>query len=347
VPGWAYGLVLLLALVPRLFQATHTPFQFDEIQTLVLLRHSLSTVLASLHQTVDPPVHYVVLWLWRAVGGDGPLWLKALPIVFGLFTVLALLPMGRALFSARAGILGGALLAVNGTHIASSQNIRAYALSWLLLTLIVWLAWRWTLRSRLAESALMFALALTALYTDYYSVFVLFALALWGVLRMRNERRRLLMWIGLWMLVALAFAPHLPAMFGQLGRDVGGERWTLALSVSDLVIVTKSLAFGSVWLIPVLAVVAALPLQRPAQWKAASLLWFLVLLPTLVPWEMSAQGIHLFIARQMLYTLPLWCLLVGAGLAHMRRLRLAFFLGLGLVLFAAVTWLAQWRVVVA
>jgi hypothetical protein len=217
----------------------------------------------------------------------------------------------------------------------------------MVLTLTVWIAWRWTLRPRLAEGIGLVVCAVVALYTDYFSVFVLFALGLWGVLSLRHEPRRLLMWIGLWTIAALAFAPHLPAMVEQLGHDLAGERFTSPLALPDLMLLTRSLAFGSPFLIPLLIIVAALPLRRPAQWKAASLMWFLILLPSLIPWTMSVQGMHLFIARQLLCTLPLWCLLVGSGLAHMRNLRLAFFLGLLLVVLAALTWLAQWRVITA
>jgi len=347
VPGWAYTSVVLLALAPRLFQATHTPLRADELRTLSLLRLGLGPMLAAVNQAVDPPLHYVMMWIWRSIGGEGVLWLKTLPILCGVLTVVMLLPMGRALFSTRSGILAGALLAVNGAHIVSSQHLRAYSFEWMMLTLTVWIAWRWTLRPRLAEGTGLVVGAVVALYTDYFSAFVLFALGLWGVLRLRDERRHLLMWIGLWLIAALAFAPHLPAMIEQLGHDVAGERLTGPLALPDLMLLTRSLAFGSPFLIPLLVVVAALPLRRAAQWKAASLMWFLILLPSLVPWAMSAQGMHLFIARQLLCTLPLWCLLVGSGLAHMRNLRLAFFLGLLLVAIAALTWLSQWRVITA
>ena len=348
VPDWAYALVVLLALVPRVFQAIHTPFRADELRMLELVRRGLGPMLAAVNQAVDPPLHYVMMWAWRAIGGESVLWLKALPILCGVLTVVMLLPMGRALFSTRSGILAGALLAVNGAHIVSSQHIRAYAFEWMVLTLTVWVAWRWTLRPRLFEGIALVVGAVVALYTDYFSAFVLFALGLWGVLYLRHERRRLLMWIGLWAIAALAFAPHLPAMLEQLRDDLSGERVLVGpLAMPDLMLLTRSLAFGSPFLIPLLAVVAALPLRRPAQWKAASLMWFLILLPSLVPWAMSVQGMHLFIARQLLCTLPLWCLLLGAGLAHMRNLRLAFFLGLLLVAIAALTWLAQWRVIVA
>ena len=84
-----------------------------------------------------------------------------------------------------------------------------------------------------------------------------------------------------------------------------------------------------------IVVLALLPLIRREQRRPAVLLWLLMVVPTIGPWLLSRAGIHLFYMRQMLYTLPIWYLLVGAGIAGIRivPLRVAVAVGtLGLLL---------------
>ena len=67
-------------------------------------------------------------------------------------------------------------------------------------------------------------------------------------------------------------------------------------------------------MIPVMVGLALVPLFRPTQRRAASLLWFTSLVPVALLWAASMRGAGLFIERYMMFTLPAFCLLVAAGL---------------------------------
>jgi hypothetical protein len=85
----------------------------------------------------------------------------------------------------------------------------------------------------------------------------------------------------------------------------------------------RKLSFNALYLVPPLLLLSALPLFRPATRRPAAFLWTVILVAWLVPWGLSRGGIHLFLNRQMMFALPLWCLLIGAGVTGFRRRGLA------------------------
>lgn len=327
LPAWGVAGVLALALLPRLVDALRTPLAFEEVYALLLARRGPGGIFATLALDVDQPLGFLVTWAWRALGGEGELWLKLPSILFGLLTVWAVMRVGRALFDARAGILAGLLLATHPTHVFYSQQASFPVLVWLLLLLALWSAWRWLAYDEARDGLAFVAWSALACFTWYFAAFVVAAIALWGAVRLRRHRGRLLRWTGLALAFAALCAPALPHLAWQLERDIFGDLSLRSLSPADLGDFVRKLAEHSLWLVAPLLALAALPLARPAQWRNASLLWFVILLGVLIPFELSVEGIHLFIVRQWMFALPLWCLLVGAGLSRLRWRRAALAAG--------------------
>jgi hypothetical protein len=162
-----------------------------------------------------------------------------------------------------------------------------------------------------------------ALYTDYFSSFVLAGIALWGAWDARGDRRRLLRWLGLFAAIVLLFSPQLPTLAVQIDRDIAGERLLPPMSAGEMGELLRKLSFNVGYLVPVFLVFALLPLLRSGSRRPASFLWSVGLFASLVPWTLSQAGIHLFLNRQMMFTIPLWCLLVAAGATGLRRRGLA------------------------
>jgi mannosyltransferase len=334
----AVAAVLAAALLPRAIEALRTPIFFDDVYTVLLARSGPAGILHVLANDVDQPLYYLFMWLVRLTGGESALWLKLPSIVFGLLTVAAVVYFGRALFDARAGLWAGLLLATNPSHVFYSQQASFPAMNWLLLTLALWSGWRWIAYDERRDALAFVLVSLAALFTYYFSAFVVGAMLLWGVVRLRRDPPRLLTWLGMGVVIAVVCAPFVPHLAWQLNRDIFDDITLRPMASSVLLDLIRKLSDNALYLtLPVLAL-AALPLFRGAQWRNASLLWFSVLLPVVVPFELSREGIHLFILRQWLFALPLWAILLGAGLSRLRWPGLAALIGIGLALFGARAW---------
>jgi 4-amino-4-deoxy-L-arabinose transferase-like glycosyltransferase len=99
-----------------------------------------------------PPLHYVILHLWRLVAGEGEYVLRFPSVVAGLSTVLFAFHLGRQLGGERTGILTALFVAVSRFSIMWSQEIRMYGLSATLATgSLAAAVWMWRVRSGGAE----------------------------------------------------------------------------------------------------------------------------------------------------------------------------------------------------
>src|SRR6185503_18664369 len=76
--------ILAFASGVRLWDAFRTPLAFDEIYALLLARLGPAGIFKVLEKDVDQPLGFLVTWAWRALGGEGELWLKLPSIAFGV-----------------------------------------------------------------------------------------------------------------------------------------------------------------------------------------------------------------------------------------------------------------------
>ncbi len=312
----ALGLAALLAVAAggRLWIARGTHLWFDELYTLEVARRPLPELLHIVAADIHPPLHFLLVAAWRALGGEGDLWIRSLSILTGVAGVALLVPAGRDLFSRRVGWLAAALLALHPAHAAFSQESRAFALLFGLLALATWTAWRWLERGRPADAVAYVLAAEAAVWTHYLAAVVLAFTAAWGVLALRREPGRIRAWLGLHLSAALLFAPQLPTALVQLAR-LRADHWVKDATAATLLNFVRQLAMGPLVLVPVLLALAALPLLRRAERRAASLLWCTSLLPVAVLWALSMAHAGLFLERYMFFALPSFALLVAAGVA--------------------------------
>uniref|UniRef100_A0A832I0E4 Glycosyltransferase RgtA/B/C/D-like domain-containing protein n=1 Tax=Eiseniibacteriota bacterium TaxID=2212470 RepID=A0A832I0E4_UNCEI len=308
----AAAAVLVAAAAIRLAAARSGPLWFDEIYTLWVARRAPAELLATVAGDIHPPLHYLLVAAWRALGGESDLWIKSLSVAFGVATVGVTAALGRALFGPAPALYAAALLAVHRVHVGFSQESRSYALLYLLLAAAAWAAWRWLAEARPRHAALYVLCGAAALWTHYLAGAVLAALAVWGLVAPGAPARRA-RWLGLHVAIAALFAPQAPTLLDQM-RRVQADRWVPPAGFVNLADVARQLAFGATYLIAPLGALALAPLVAPQRRRAATLLWVTGLLPVLVLWVLAQRGAGMFVERYMYFGLPAWCLLVAAGL---------------------------------
>lgn len=142
--------------IVRLPELTRSPLWFDELFSLDVASlpfgESMRRIIAD---HTNPPLFYVLLKGWVALGGDGDLWARLLPCLFALLLGPALVWLAReARAGTMAGTLGVALAAASPLTVDLANEVRAYSL----LALLACLSLAGALRARRLATPQAFAL---------------------------------------------------------------------------------------------------------------------------------------------------------------------------------------------
>ncbi|HTM57757.1 MAG TPA: glycosyltransferase family 39 protein [Candidatus Udaeobacter sp.] len=356
LPKWIMGqrlellaVVALLALAAalRLAEATRVPMWFDEIYTLRTARFGPAGILHALRADVHPPLHELIVWMWWRLVGDSELRLRALSVIFGVATVGVVYAATRDFFGRAAALLAALLLTLHRVHVYHSQELRAYAMLWLLYYLAAWAAWRFVRDGRRGAAVGYVLAGAAALYTHYQAILFLALTALWGAIALLvpprdaagpdphgPRGRRLITWAGLHLAIAALFLPQVPTLLIQIRRNQESH-WIQPPHFDNITHLLQSYAFGyKVLMLPALALVV-LPLFLRPERRAASLLWTCTLPVIVFSYITTQHGAHLFTERYMQFVLPAWCILLAAGIIGIRWQWFAAVLGIGFAALAA------------
>ncbi|MBN1139481.1 MAG: glycosyltransferase family 39 protein, partial [Anaerolineae bacterium] len=204
-----------MALLLRLARLGFQPLWWDEGWSLYFATTDLGAMLQLTAVDIHPPFYYLLLQLWIKLFGPSPISVRLLSALIGVGAVPLIYLAGRRLFSHRAGLLAGLLLAISPFHIYYSQEVRMYGLVTLLGAAVLVFGlfvvdsghsggrfWAW---------AGLAAAATAALYTQYYAAFLLLALNLAVLLWLRRGRpvKELLPWLAAQAAVVLLYLPWL------------------------------------------------------------------------------------------------------------------------------------------
>jgi len=215
------GLVISLYIAFRLWNLTVSCLWFDEIFSV----HAASLPWNELfnfvaQDLIHPPFFYIALKIWIAAGGESLLWLRLFPVVIAAAALIPLISLCRELkFSTVETATVILLLAANGPLIKYAQEVRMYSLLFCLAAFSMWFFLRWARREN-ASLVPLFLINLLLIYTHYFGWLVILTeviIALW----LAKERRKLLIYSGLWV---LSFLPWAYAVFAAYKQNAGLEQ---------------------------------------------------------------------------------------------------------------------------
>lgn len=243
--------IILLGAAVRLGPLNREDLEGDELFSrsiaLLPIRSALTAVQDDI---VHPPLYYLVLKVGVLMWGASPLGIRLPSLIFGLATLALVSGFGGTALRARnAGLLAGAMLALNQTMIFFSQQARSYALyTFLALLLFCWVS---ILAGRKEEdSSILFwgcgwLIMLALVYTHYMgALYVLSAFI--AILTSTATKRTKLVLFFLSFTVAASLVPWLFAVVGpyHAKQGLGGNlSWLKPPELADLMQVW-SLAVG-------------------------------------------------------------------------------------------------------
>ena len=293
---------------------------------------------------VHPPLFYVMLKLWIGIGGQSIFWLKLLPALCSIASVLPFFLLCRELkLRAPAMNLALWLMAVNGFLINHSQELRMYSLLLLLTLTSLWLfAALINQAGDIARTqALLCVVNLCLVFTHYYGWVVIAIELFFLLIRMGERLRSFAIGTGF---VALCFSPWIwfVAKAARVNPSRVNFAWNRPPAASELVGFYGNLngslsyrwkVFGTalvmlVFLAPVV-VWGGKILKRGRDNRAESLAFWWLVLFALGPVALSFVASHLlpqpvWAFRYLIIAAPAYMLLVAASAYRLqtRRVRI-------------------------
>lgn len=211
-------LAVAVYVAARLWRLTAYGLFGDEVFTFWTANQDLASVIASVRgDVVHPPLFYIALKYWIALGGSSILWLKLLPVLFSLAGILPFVLLCRELRMRAATInLALALIAFNAFLVSYAQELRMYSLLMTLTVTSLWLFVRLINRDRgvWRTQAWLIGVNVGLVFTHYYG-WIIVAMELFFLLVWKRERARGFAF-GL-AAIACAFSPWVYAVAREAG----------------------------------------------------------------------------------------------------------------------------------
>jgi len=195
------------------FLVWRLPLWTDEIYTLhTTAAGPIEAARRALSFELQPPVYFVLEAFWRTIW-SGPLEARVPSLLYGVATVVVGAALAHRLMPGIRAPWAALLVATNPFVIWAGSEARCYALVMLLGAAICLVFVRVHLEGRNRERPLLVALAILALYTQYYLGFLLAAA---GVALLLLRRYREAAWYALEMGVVLVlFLPQIGPVLQQ------------------------------------------------------------------------------------------------------------------------------------
>lgn len=203
-------LILVLALILRLVNLNQS-FWLDEAAQLLMSQKSLAFLWFGRAADFHPPLFSVLTYFWLKLG-TSEVFLRLLPVFFGVLVVYFVYLVGKKLLNEKIALLAGLFLAISPYHIYYSQEMRMYSLLAFLATASMYFLWQ-------KNWFFYFIFTVALLYTHYASFFVIFAQAIWILFWQKESLKK-------WLISAFAgfliYTPWVPQFLIQLstGRNL-------------------------------------------------------------------------------------------------------------------------------
>jgi hypothetical protein len=334
---YGYPLVLVLITVVATLLRFHAlgdrGLWLDEVMSVRISHKDLPQLFQALREReINMAFYYVLLHFWMKIGSSEA-FLRSMSVIFSVATVPFIYAIGSRLFGRNVGLIAAWLLAVNAFHVRYAQEIRAYALFALLVTISTYFLVRNIQEPQAGFWACYGILLALTLYTHILGLLIILAhCASIVCLPPREIPWKNLGRAGIW-LVALTLPlavivpmikadplDWLPKLEASLVLDflvlTAGNRGTLLLVLEAI-----GIAIFLFW-----TVRALIWNGRSKENWGSPLVLFWFFLPFVILLTISAFR-PFFVPRFLLPCLPAFLLAASVGLTHMRPRSVAWTLG--------------------
>ena len=225
----AMWLILVLALVLRLFEITEDSIWIDESFAVLSSRLDFGHLFAQISRdALTPPLHYILLAIWIDVFGDSELSVRSLSALFGLLSVWLIYRLGAEIGGKDVGIVAAFILALSSFHVHYAQEARTYTLLVCLSILSFLYLRRWLAENQHRDLFVYVVVSVLSVYGHFFGAINLVAQNAFIVLLIltlpKTYLNRLGRWIVAQLAVGLLLLPLIVMLVGGIER-VGRGMW--------------------------------------------------------------------------------------------------------------------------
>ncbi|MBD3267133.1 hypothetical protein GF373_10730 [bacterium] len=185
-----------LAFFVRFYGLDRLSFWVDEAHSIFMTRFSLWDYFAAPVYFDHPPLYFLLLKGWMMLGASD-WWLRAFSALIGGLTVIPLYFLARDIANRRAALCAVLFLALNPFHVRYCQEVRQYALLFLLTVLLIFLCWRWKHKPTRMQEALYLACGVLLAATHVMGILFLLCQAIIVCLLLLPRQRLAMRWFKL------------------------------------------------------------------------------------------------------------------------------------------------------
>jgi mannosyltransferase len=348
LPPWVYLTALSLAgALLRLWDIAKSSIWHDEGFTMMLAPMSPSQIVARTARDVHPPLYYLVLHYWILLFGHSETAARGLSAVFLTAAIPVTYLLMRRLWTAPAAWVAAGFVAMGPFIIRYSQEARMYGMVAFLMLLATYFLVRALERNRWGWW-LAYALTIAAaLYTHYYTIFIIIAHWAWMIAQARRKSGsgiRNPRWWGSNVLAAALFLPWLPTAYHQYTRVQAGF-WiprvtitTIPSTMFQFLSYTDGSYLGIAAMVGLgfafIALIAVIAVKQPTRRKSLLLLSLYCLTGPILVWIVSLGKRSIYVDRYFVFAAIAFYSLLAVFVTQLPK-RLAIVAGtLCVVLFA-------------
>lgn len=223
------GVVFLFVLAIRVALIDQKNLWFDEVFSWHISQSSFYEIVVRTTNDIHPPLYYFILKIWTFVFGDSVFVLRVLSALFMSFSVFFIYAICKKFLTVKESFFVLLLYAVSPLNLYYSQEARMSALNLFLNIGAVYyfiklqemhLPWRRIFRFPVFYLFIFFEAA--ALYTHYFSFFILVSLILYLLFHFRKQIKNAFPAASYFGFVALLYVPWVPTMIEHMKR---GQAW--------------------------------------------------------------------------------------------------------------------------
>lgn len=308
--------IITFATILRLYKITWSSIWHDEGYTMWLLKYDFSEILSRTARDVHPPGYYLIAKPWVMVFGESVFSIRFLSLIFSVGIVYLTYKIVEKIWSKNAAIWSSIFVALSPFMIRFGQEARMYGVVAFFTTLATYMLVLYIKEKKNIYLLPYFAAMIVAMYTQYYSFFVV--ISHWLILSIFTDGFWTLKWkelftkkIGVlnykWWLTNIgllaAYAPWFPVAYKQVTR-VSDSYWikpewiterTIPNNVLQFISHTHfdavyfDLAFGKLiyWIIVAFLLLVGFYLYKTKKYRIVSALYIFGFLPMILVFTLS------------------------------------------------------------
>ncbi|MCW5519863.1 glycosyltransferase family 39 protein [Aureitalea sp. L0-47] len=223
------GCILLAAFLLRIYHLNYEGLWNDELFTADTASPNLSIdrVITILQLDIHPPLHNILANLWSHAFSHNDTSLRIFSVVWGLLGLLSIYHLGKLLFNKRVAFIALLLVVVNSFLIRFSQEVRAYAMLFVLVNYSVYFFVKLSRGEHGYKNIIAYGLFTAAmLYTHYFGMLVLAfqGITLFFFVGFKRVFKDIKAWSLSFLIPVALYSIWIPSMLESFSRDLNSWR---------------------------------------------------------------------------------------------------------------------------